>query len=58
MNTWCHVSTIDINAYCTCLQEELTSPLGLGYGLYLGSKTRREVNGDFQVDIQDKACCI
>jgi hypothetical protein len=28
MNTWYHVSIIDTNAYCTCLQDELTSPLG------------------------------
>jgi hypothetical protein len=28
MNTWQHVSTIDINAYCTWSQGELTSPLG------------------------------
>jgi hypothetical protein len=25
--------------------------------IFLGSKTRREVNGDFQVDLQDQACC-
>jgi hypothetical protein len=25
--------------------------------LFLDSKTRREVSGDFQVDLQDQACC-
>jgi hypothetical protein len=25
--------------------------------LFLGSKTKREVSGDFQVDLQDQACC-
>jgi hypothetical protein len=24
---------------------------------FLGSETRREVSGDFQVDLQDQACC-
>jgi hypothetical protein len=28
MNTWYRVSTIAINDYCICLQDELTSPLG------------------------------
>jgi len=27
MNTWMHMNTIDIDAYCTCSQVELTSPL-------------------------------
>ena len=36
MNTWYHVSTIDINAYFTCLQDELTSPLG-DTSSYLGN---------------------
>ena len=27
MNTWLHMNTIDIDAYSTCSQYELTSPL-------------------------------
>jgi hypothetical protein len=48
MNTWQHVSIIDVNAYCTWLQDEITSPLGdtscfaLGYFINLMEVTLEE----------------
>jgi hypothetical protein len=37
--------------------EEEASQKDWDMDLFLGSETRREVSGDFQVDLQDQACC-
>jgi hypothetical protein len=43
--------------YFYTVTEEEASQKDWDIYIFLSSETRREVSGDFQVDLQDQACC-